>query len=285
MPGPGRLIRRASSQVTYQVWSTSGPRSPCQPLSHFKQDRMYSLFMKIGDLAINLLASVLAFTFGWLSREAVRLYRRRWFQRIWRFNRNYPVTIVVSEDARGPIDQLATWYGADVRAAILVQLFLKETLQMEKVGIYSANDSEIKQILDGNLVIIGGPAGNPLAARVEQAISPPFNWEIDSSVCAIVQPDGTRNQQVLNGNSTIIDYSIIAITNSPFNYSAGLVYIAGCGPIGTESSAAFLTQRLAAPIREHLHRHRPTFALMETIAYAGAFGIPKFQSFLEPRQD
>jgi hypothetical protein len=233
-------------------------------------------------LLINLLSSAIAFICGFVGKEALRRFRRRWFLKVWQLE-GKSASIFVGEGPRDPLGDLPSVYEADINAAMTTQRFLQGRLLIEDVEILSSRLTEVGSSLKKDLVVIGGPTTNSIARRLDEALDPPYYWEYFPQFAKIhLKNDGLVFAQEIRDDRTFVDYAAVILARNPFNCDRRIVSIAGCGSAGTSAAALFLMGKEMKRLRKRIASRGTYCIILKTlVAGNGGTSVPEICKVIE----
>lgn len=185
-----------------------------------------------GDLAINLLAALIAFVVGWVSRVLYKYVRDvRPAARLWRTGDSSDFSIVVAD---GPPSATSpdrpTIHPAEFAAATQLSGYLAKSLRINVTQVRVAKSFPVSEGIESNLIVIGGPIHNRVHRLMLERLALPYEFRGRSLVRL---EDGVAFEPVSSADGLAkIDYGFIVITANPFNSNARLVLLAGCRTFG-----------------------------------------------------
>lgn len=205
------------------------------------------------DLAINLLAALIAFCTGFAVRALVHHFRsRRPAGRVWRNPRRASFSVVVAD---GPIDRYGNTsvHPAEFAAATEICSFLARAFRVPAPKVSVSNDFPIGPALEEDLIVIGGPIHNAIHRAVVEKTPIPYEFQGRR----LVRDDGRVFEPVNaeNGLPTI-DYGLIVVTPNPFNENKRVVLLAGCRTFGCLGAARAMTDPFVTGLAPLLDRGR-----------------------------
>ncbi|WP_328551511.1 MULTISPECIES: hypothetical protein [unclassified Streptomyces] len=189
------------------------------------------------DLAVNLVASLLAFAVGWLGRAFVQYWRTRLpAARVWRLDRDRRVVMVVGESGRVPSPYPKIHEG-DALAAMTLRQFLSQDLRLHEAATVRARAFVMASDAEENLVVIGGPAHNGVWQLMADRLNSPYEFRLFSSEYRIVGAEDGEEYGESAGDGTVnVDYAIVLLARNPFASRSRLVMIAGCDVLATSGA-------------------------------------------------
>ncbi|WP_433003694.1 hypothetical protein [Kribbella sp. CA-294648] len=182
------------------------------------------------DLAINLLAAVIAFVAGWTLRALYKYVRDiRPAVRMWRAAAGSDFSIVVAD---GPLSEKnrPTIHPAEFAAATELSGYLAHSLRINVTRVRASINFPLDEALEGNLILIGGPIHNQVHRLMLERLELPYEFQ-DRDLVRV--KDGKVFAPVSSADGVAkIDYGLIVITANPYNPDARLVLLAGCRTFG-----------------------------------------------------
>jgi hypothetical protein len=187
------------------------------------------------DLAINLLAALIAFVVGWMSRALYKYSRAvRPAARVWHAGNGGDYSIVVAD---GPLSetQHPTIHPAEFAAATELSGYLAQTLRISVSRVRASVDFPLDEALEGNLILIGGPLYNRVHRLMLERLELPYEFR-DRVLVRI--SDGRTFAPVSSADGVAaVDYGLVVITANPYNPSSRLILLAGCRTFGCLGAA------------------------------------------------
>jgi hypothetical protein len=214
----------------------------------------------------NLIASLIAFLAGVFFRSGVRHWRElRPGRRTLGLAGGKQVTIVVSDKGRAEAEAQPALYEADVVAANTIYDSLHRLFPRTRVAFATATSLTQDGLLEGNLVIVGGPWTNRAHRTVASLLPLPFEFRSVAGQAALVRlQDGQEFPHQVDGNGrTIRDFGLIVLARNPFQEESRVVIVAGCGTLGTVAAAGALTASPPQLIPPQLIRSRSGVLVVE----------------------
>jgi hypothetical protein len=130
-----------------------------------------------------------------------------------------------------------------VVAANAVYDSLRRLFPRTRVAFTTATSLNRDGLLEGDLVIVGGPRTNRVHRTIASRLRLPFEFRSVAGQAALVRlQDGQEFPLQVDGNGrTIRDFGLIALARNPFQEASRVVVVAGCGTLGTVAAARVLT--------------------------------------------
>ncbi|MGW7659916.1 hypothetical protein [Streptomyces sp. NPDC054756] len=214
------------------------------------------------DLAINLGASLIAFTVGWLARTLLTYLRnRRPVARLCRIERQAPVTVVV-----GTARDRRTIFEADAQAAMNIRLSLTRDLKVHPIATVRSSAFDMAGHADDNLVVIGGPAVSDVWKTYASRLDAPYVFKIVGDNYKIVARDGGATFGEARGASGEVeqDHALVIFAWNPFEPRSRLIMMAGCAYPATVAAPAVLSPDFARRLARRVDTSQP-FALVLSV--------------------
>ncbi|MEU4392747.1 hypothetical protein [Kribbella sp. NPDC023855] len=129
------------------------------------------------DLAINLLAAVIAFVAGWTLRTLYKYLRDvRPAVRMWRAAAGGDFSIVVAD---GPLSEKnrPTIHPAEFAAATELSGYLAQSLRINVTRVRASINFPLDEALEGNLILIGGPIHNQVHRLMLERLELPYEFQ------------------------------------------------------------------------------------------------------------
>ena len=205
------------------------------------------------DLAINLLAALIAFVVGWMSRALYKYSRAvRPAARVWRVPNRGDFSIVVADgplsDAKRP-----TIHPAEFAAATELSGYLTQTLRISVTRVRPSVNFPLDEALEGNLILIGGPVYNRVHRLMLERLDLPY--EFRDRVLVRLE-DGMTFAPVSSADGVAaVDYGLIVITVNPYNPKSRLVLLAGCRTFGCLGAARAMIGPYVGQLVPHVRRN------------------------------
>ncbi|MGW2780178.1 hypothetical protein ACWC3X_02820 [Streptomyces populi] len=226
------------------------------------------------DLTVNLVASLLAFTVGWLGRALVHYHRTRVpAARVWRLDRDRRVVVIVGESGRAT-SAYPKLHEADALAAMNLRQFLSQDLRLHEALTVRARAFAMASDAEENLVVIGGPAHNGVWQLMTDRLDVPYVFREFSGEYRIVGVrDGAEYGESEPGATTLVDHAIVVLARNPFAVGSRLVMIAGCDTLATSGATQLFAR---AGIRELARAYdtRAPLALVVRVESVGGYVRP-----------
>ncbi|MGW6732011.1 hypothetical protein [Streptomyces sp. NPDC055013] len=188
------------------------------------------------DLAINLVASLMAFLIGWLARNLFSYYRNsRPVARLWRISSHTPVTAVVGSDG----ERKALWE-SDALAAMNIRLSLARELKIHSIGTVRSSAFSMAAHAEDNVVVIGGPAMNEAWKIFADRLDAPYEFRIVDGGYRIVAREGGASFGKTRGSRVEVeqDHALVIFAWNPFEPRSRLIMMAGCDYLATLAAPA-----------------------------------------------
>ncbi|MGW1065122.1 hypothetical protein ACWD4F_11500 [Streptomyces aureus] len=226
------------------------------------------------DLTVNLVASLLAFTVGWLGRALVHYYRTRLpAARVWRLDRDRRVVVIVGESGRAT-SAYPKLHEADALAAMNLRQFLSQDLRRHEALTVRARAFVMASDAEENLVVIGGPAHNGVWQLMADRLDVPYAFEERSGdYCIVSAQDGAEYGESEPGATTMVDHAIVVLARNPFAAGSRLVMIAGCDTLAT-AGATQLFARAEVRRLAKAYDTRSPLALVVRVESVGGYVRP-----------
>src|SRR5690348_16910141 len=192
------------------------------------------------DLLVNLLAALIAFSVGWLSRGAARVYGiRRPAAKVWRLPHRSAVSIVVADvqhNGEGPRN-VAAMHPAEFAAATEISAFLSKQFGCAVDAVCTSAQFQADS-LGGNLIVIGGPIHNAVFRQLDERMKIPYRFE---GRTLAVPSRGVVYSPTLdqNGNLTA-DVGLVVVARNPVEGSSRVILLAGCRTFACLGAARML---------------------------------------------
>lgn len=244
----------------------------------------------LSDLLINLLASAVWAVLATLGALLLLPRYRRWaLQRFWGFA-DEDVRVVVAATPSIDCDfrtQTNSCYWSVEHGPIigygdataLGHLMGAVRLASESLQFSFVLSTLIPpDIREHNLILIGGPAYNPLVGEIMNRVNTPVSFE-GYSVRELRGANSLLHTPAITDGLITKDYGIILKTRNPFNSEKGVFIVAGCHDPGSIAAARYAMTALLKM------RKRPeSFALVVESEVLDNFyvGIPKLVSEIHP---
>jgi hypothetical protein len=185
------------------------------------------------DLVVNIVAGVLLFVLGFGSRQGYAIWQGRKVGRFWRPITRGGVTLVIGrfEEKFRNYDPVGFHGRGDTEArrelndmfrdARLRPLSLTEPATISSVG------------RRGNLILLGGGDGNPLAARLMADVGSRIQFLNEDEVSPPALLDNANNppfrmQPEVRDGQTLTDFGVLIRARNPSDRRKWVVIIAGC---------------------------------------------------------
>lgn len=185
----------------------------------------------MGDVALNLASSLLAFILGLGARRAwVAVTQRRPARVVWPFEPDDRVEIVMTTaPVEHALEGSTLVYPAEAVAATEIESYLGRTLKVS--GRLRVSDRFPSTKWDRNLIVVGGPVHNEVTRRLLDAIQP--------SLCfdgyAIVAPSGRRYEATSGFDptqETKHDYGVVFRAPNPYLGASHVTLLMGSRTFG-----------------------------------------------------
>ncbi|MET8096555.1 hypothetical protein ABZV29_08775 [Streptomyces sp. NPDC005236] len=226
------------------------------------------------DLAVNLVASLLAFGVGWLGRALVHYYRTRIpAARVWRLDRGRRVVMVVGESG-GPSSAYPKIPETDALAAMNLRQFLSQDLGLHEAATVRAGAFAMAADAEENLVVIGGPVHNRVWTLLSDRLDPPYVFRgFPDEYRVVCVESGEEYGESDVDTATLVDHAIVVLANNPFAAGSRLIMIAGCALLAT-SGATQLFARGAIRALARTYDTTAPLALVVRVESVGGYVRP-----------
>jgi hypothetical protein len=175
------------------------------------------------DLAINLLAALIAFVAGRTLRALYKYVRDvRPTVRMWRAGDRGDFSIAVAD---GPLSEQKrpTIHPAKFAAATELSGYLAQSLRINVTRVRASVNFPLDEALEGNLSLIGGPIHKRVHRLMLERLDLPYEFR-DRSLIRVA--DGKAFASISSADGVAkVDYGLIVITANPYNPSARLVLL------------------------------------------------------------
>lgn len=225
------------------------------------------------DVAINLVASFIAFLIGWMTRNLLSYYRSsRPVARLWQVNRHMPVTAVVG-DFR---DEKVLWE-ADALAAMNVRLSLARELKIHSIETVRSSTFSMAAHAEDNVVVIGGPAMNQTWKTYANRLDLPYEFRLVGDYYRIVAREGgesfggARDPEA----GTKRDSALVIFAWNPFEPCSRLIMMAGCGYLATLAAPAVFSPDYARKLARRFDMTKPLALILAVEDVNGYVAKPK----------
>jgi hypothetical protein len=195
------------------------------------------------DLAINLIAALIAFTVGYFTRRWIYIYKySRPAGKVWRIDNTIPVSIVTADGPVSESEFASTVYPAEFQTAVEINNFLRRVLKCDVQRICASSHFGLN-LSDGhargNLVILGGPRHNRLFVHFTQSLQIPYEFD-GHELCSGVT-NTSYSAKVADG-AIVSDVGLVVLSANPINPRARVVILAGCRIFGPSVAARLVTE-------------------------------------------
>ncbi|MGX9890017.1 hypothetical protein [Streptomyces sp. NPDC002276] len=227
------------------------------------------------ELSINLASSLLAFAAGWLVRNLVHYYRtRKPAARLWRLDLKKKTVIVVGE-SRGGSPRYAKIPEPDALAAMNLRQFLAQDLRVHTATIVRAGAFDMAADAEVNLVVIGGPAHNPLWNLLTGRLAAPVEFRrYDSGArIGLVGGDEEFGESEREDGSSV-DHAIVLLARNPFAPRSRLILVAGCGTLATTGASHLFSRGSARELVSRFDVSSPVALVVSVESVAGYVAKP-----------
>lgn len=201
------------------------------------------------NVALNLVAGLLMFVFGFVSRQGYAWLRSRRVGGFWRPMANAQFTLVFGRFPRpdflkyepSGLVGLGDGHAEDE----LRDLFQRARLPPFKVAFVDSISNEASK---GNLILLGGTDNNRLTAEMIQEVGARFHWDNEplkppvlvDTVSGPASP--WKHFPVMQDDDNGIDFGVVVRARNPRNSRCWIVIIAGCLGYGTWAGAQLTEQ-------------------------------------------
>ncbi|WP_250404394.1 hypothetical protein [Streptomyces cellostaticus] len=225
------------------------------------------------DVAINLVASFMAFLIGWTARNLLSYYRSsRPVARLWRVNRDAPVTAVVGDPGGGRL-----LWEADALAAMNLRLSLARELKIHSIGTVRSSAFSMAAQAEDNVVVIGGPDMNQTWKTYANRLDLPYEFQMVGDYYRIVAREGDES---FGGSrdpeaGTKQDSALVVFARNPFEPGSRLIMMAGCGGLATLAAPAVFSPEYARRIARRFDTSKPLALILSVEDVNGYVGKPR----------
>lgn len=222
------------------------------------------------DLLVNLVASFLAFLFGWLTRNLFAYYRSsRPVARLWQINRRTPVTAVV-----GSAGERAALWESDALAAMSLRQGLARHLQIHTVTTIRSAAFNMASHAEENIVLIGGPAMNEVWQTFADRLNAPYRFRMSGNSYRIEAREGDGSFGKLRGPDGVVkDHALVILARNPFEPRSRLIMMAGCHFLATMAAPDIFSPSYARELNRRFDMSKP-LALVLAVEDVGGY-MPK----------
>jgi hypothetical protein len=232
----------------------------------------------------NLASSLIAFVVGIFSRNLWTYWRKsRPIRRALGTWNDKDVTVVLSDGPRDYSRILPALFEGDVLAANYISSSLQRIFPGRRIHVRSASAFRAEHDLGGNLVIVGGPATNRYFAAMAERLELPIEFEVFRERSILIKKsDGSRRPQVVDDEGrTIKDYAVLILSSNPFDPTARVIMVAGCGTLGTTAAARMLAEPNMMRLARALRGDIPSCVVIESELIEGYVPPPKILEVIE----
>ncbi|MFB7266422.1 hypothetical protein ACFCXH_30390 [Streptomyces nojiriensis] len=206
------------------------------------------------DLAVNLLATALAFTFGRSYERMRTLWRFRSVRAFWKPFVTGDLKVITSIFIQ---QEHYIWERSGLVGVGDVMALNELRQQLQKAGVNQLPLTPSHQLTGlerrGNLVLVGGPHSNQVTAEVMQRLPLTFHFgSAETPDANIYDASSGDVMQCMVGESDqlLVDQGILIRAANPFNPERNVIILAGSFGFGTSAAAQLLAgpELLAHPI-------------------------------------
>lgn len=190
------------------------------------------------DVALNVIASILFFAMGMAAERALTWFRMRSLRHLWAPFRGARNLVVAMTTRQGPLARSTPRISLRELEAFVAIARAISPMRLEPRVV----DSEVRlrDVADKNIVILGGPSANRLAAEVLRATAKtPFAFDAERQ--AISVSDRTYTPVENEAGALQRDYALLLRLRSPFRSDRLMLMCLGCHGFGTLGAARVLT--------------------------------------------
>ncbi|MEU9374145.1 hypothetical protein AB0D94_10285 [Streptomyces sp. NPDC048255] len=198
------------------------------------------------DIGVNLIATAIAFAFGWFANRLRDLWRFRKTRAFWRDFVTDDLKVVTSVFIQ---DEHYIWERSGLVGVGDVQALGELEKQLQKVGVRHLPITPSHQLTGaehrGNLVLVGGPHSNEVTAEVMRRLPLTLRFGPAETHDANIYDADTNNvmEWVSDaGDRLVVDQGIVIRAANPFNAERSVVILAGSFGFGTSAAAQLLNR-------------------------------------------